>query len=545
MRKPTRSTAALAIAALALAACTTQQVEEAPAPAAADGDPNSHLVIAEIALQRGDYLAAAREYAAAAASSQDSTLAEQATRVGFAGSQSEYAAQSARRWLELDPKNADAHRYLAIVALRLHRIREATEQFDYLIKNTYPSPGEAFMDLTSLLAEEDNSYGVLAVVTTLAQRNSNLAEAQYAVSVAALRAYNYQVAVDSARRALTLNPSLGDAERVLARSLVVSGRAKEGVELARKRAAAGEDPDAKTELPLLLVASGQDDEARAELAKLVDVPETRPEALRTLASLELSAGNLDQASQLFQDLITTGRYVGLAHFSLGILYERRREDMRAVRFFTRVTSGPYATDSQLRAARLLAGSGASDQANELLDNYVVEHPEAEVEIVIGRARLFTDEGDAETGLQLLEAARERYPDNEGLQYARSITLERLDRVDDAVAQVRTLLARRPDDPVAMNALGYTLAEHSRDLKEARSLVKKALALTPDNPAVLDSMGWVLHRLGEEREALTWLERAYATEKDGEIAAHIGEVHWALGDRKKAREVGRKSGVEGK
>src|SRR5262245_31235584 len=91
-----------------LAACTTTKgtqvpekaVESEPLPG---GDANSHLMIAEIALQRGDNLAAAREYSAAARLSRDPALATQATRVAFETRQPSIAMQTAQRWLELEP----------------------------------------------------------------------------------------------------------------------------------------------------------------------------------------------------------------------------------------------------------------------------------------------------------------------------------------------------------------------------------------------------------------------------------------------------------
>jgi tetratricopeptide (TPR) repeat protein len=201
-----------------------------------------------------------------------------------------------------------------------------------------------------------------------------------------------------------------------------------------------------------------------------------------------------------------------------------------------VASGPYANDAQLRAARLLATSGARDQAIQLLDSYTTDHPESAVEISIGRAQLLAEEGDAENALGILDNMASQYPDNVQLQYARSVTLDRLEQVDQAIATLRALLARRPRDPVVMNALGYTLAEHNRELREAHALVRDALEMSPDSAAVQDSMGWTLHRMGEQRDALKWLTKAYASEKDAEIAAHLGETLWDLGQRTQARAI---------
>ena len=59
---------------------------------------------------------------------------------------------------------------------------------------------------------------------------------------------------------------------------------------------------------------------------------------------------------------------------------------------------------------------------------------------------------------------------------------------------------------------------------------------PDNAAIVDSYGWVLYRLGRPQEAVVQLRRALALQKDPEIAAHLGEVLWAKGDKVRAEAL---------
>jgi len=525
------------IPALFLAGCASQAVNERAAePQGTTTDANSHLMIAEIALQRGEYNVAATEYVKAAQLSNELLLAQQATKVSFENGQETAASAGARRWLELEPASIDAHRYLAVATLRLHQLDESRTHFQSVLETAYPSPAEGFPDLSETLAEEDNAYGVLEVTRRLAERHPKVAEAHYAVGVAALRSYNYDLAARSARKALALDPRIENTEQLLARALVVSGKTAEGLELARKRVTTVNDIASRLELVLLLGAAGEEDAARVELTSLLEIPEARPDALRTLAGLDLAAGKLDDAAMRFNELLGSGRYVSLSFYSLGLIYERRRDSARALRNYSRVTSGPYATDAQLRSARLMASQGQGDAAIELLDTYAIEHPESEVELTLGRARLLAEEGAAESALEMLDALAMNYPDNLSLRYARGITLERMGRVDDALDLLRELMAQRPGDPVAMNALGYTLAQNNRELRQALNMIRKALEMTPDNPAVQDSMGWALHRVGENRDALEWLTRAYAEEKDAEIAAHLGETLWALGQLTQARAI---------
>jgi tetratricopeptide (TPR) repeat protein len=97
---------------------------------------------------------------------------------------------------------------------------------------------------------------------------------------------------------------------------------------------------------------------------------------------------------------------------------------------------------------------------------------------------------------------------------------------------------KPDYAHAYNALGYTLAEKTERLDEAKELVEKAYKLSPDDPFIMDSVGWVHYRLGNMQEALKHLQQAYSSRPDPEIAAHLGEVLWKAGQHDEARKVWR-------
>jgi tetratricopeptide (TPR) repeat protein len=77
--------------------------------------------------------------------------------------------------------------------------------------------------------------------------------------------------------------------------------------------------------------------------------------------------------------------------------------------------------------------------------------------------------------------------------------------------------------MAMNALGYTLADRTDQYKEAEKLIRKALAMNPKSPAIIDSLGWVLYKLGQHEEGLVELQRAYESMDDAEVASHLVEV----------------------
>jgi tetratricopeptide (TPR) repeat protein len=114
--------------------------------------------------------------------------------------------------------------------------------------------------------------------------------------------------------------------------------------------------------------------------------------------------------------------------------------------------------------------------------------------------------------------------------------EKIGQLDVLEEDLRAILEREPENAQALNALGYTLADHTDRYEEAHELIERALALNPDDFYILDSMGWVLYRLGRLGEAIEYLKRAREIKDDPEVAAHLGEVLWVMGDKDAARDI---------
>jgi Tfp pilus assembly protein PilF len=123
-----------------------------------------------------------------------------------------------------------------------------------------------------------------------------------------------------------------------------------------------------------------------------------------------------------------------------------------------------------------------------------------------------------------------------LRYAVASLYEEQGQVGQALRELARVLKLRPNDPAALNALGFTLADHDQELSRARKLIQRAYAAAPRNAAILDSLGWVMFRQGRAAEALPYLTAAYADDRSGDVAAHLGEVLWQLGQQDKAESI---------
>lgn len=105
-----------------------------------------------------------------------------------------------------------------------------------------------------------------------------------------------------------------------------------------------------------------------------------------------------------------------------------------------------------------------------------------------------------------------------------------------------ILAEDPQDPSVNNDLGYLYADHGKNLQKARSMIQIALKAEPENPAYLDSMGWVLYKLGEYKNAVSYLEKAVKLPGGGDstIWDHLADCYARLKQMDKAQDAWQKA-----
>ena len=538
MRKPLILVRRLVVAAALtlLVACATAPGEGTPStPAPADAE--TLLAQGDAALARGELPEAARAYRLAADASDDEAVAEQATRVAFDNFQFGEASRAADRWLALNPSSEQAERYAGVSALALHRLDEAEEHFARLIESAYISTAAGFLALLPVMMDEGNPSDVTELFRRLAARHPTLAEGQVALGTAALRSDNYPLAMQSAQRAVELAPYWVPAKLLLARAQIASGQEDLGLATARDVVTApGSDVATHIEYALLLAGTGRDEEARAVLTPYASGQVVVPAAVRSLGLMELQSGDLKAAEARFEDLLSTGSQSYESLYYLGVIAERRDDTERAMSFYSRVVSGDHAIAAQQRVARIKADKSGVDAGLAHLQEFGHAQPTLGPQVVMARAGLLTSFDETRRAVEVLDEGLAQYPDVFDLRMARVFAYERDGKHDAAVRDLRKLLADRPADPVVQNALGYTLADQNRQLPEAQALIEAGLAQMPDSAAVLDSMGWVLYRQKRYEQALGYLKRAYELGDDSEIAVHLGEVQWAMGEKAAAHKT---------
>jgi tetratricopeptide (TPR) repeat protein len=543
-----------------LGACAaTHPADKKPAATSAT-NVTALTVTAEAALKRGDCREASESYAKAAAAG-DVQLARRATQVAMACEHLPAAWQSATRWRTLAPTDREANALYAAIALKLYRTGDARiaihefwrveEQMnaaaaasksagDHAAAATPPHKSEertarSMTELTALLLEESDASAVLIAMSGALEPNANSTDTLTLLGELALAAYDGDRATRYAQQALQHDPQDLAALRILARAYVMRGNASQALATARQ-AKTDDAQRGGLELAEILASLDRSEEAHQELEQLRASGAPHAEIDRRLALLAFNSGDYKEAKQRFSDLLSSGEGNDGAQLYLADIALRDGDADAALAAYRRLYDSSVALSARSRAASLLLDRHSRTEALALLDDYAADHPEDELDLTLAKARLLADHGEADTGLAILSAELERHPQHPSIEYDRAVILEQAGHVHESVAALEQMLEQRPDDPTLLNALGYTLADHSLELPHAETLIRRALTVMPDSPAALDSLGWVRFRAGDMKGATSTLERAYSLGHDAEIAAHWGEALWVSGNKGEARRV---------
>ncbi len=228
--------------------------------------------------------------------------------------------------------------------------------------------------------------------------------------------------------------------------------------------------------------------------------------------------NDDRARLALAEALSRDDAVGEALATLDAVTPARRDSVRTARIDILARAGRTAEALAIADALSADATATPTDAQRLGDLLVSEDKFAEAADAYGTA-----------------IARAGDPAPWVLYLQRGGALEQAGRWDEARPLLERAVALAPEEPLALNYLGYAQVERGEDLAEARALLERASKLRPDDAAITDSLGWAYFRSGQVSRALPLLERAaQGRPSSATVNEHLGDAYWAAGRRFEAR-----------
>jgi len=499
-----------------------------------------NLLAGEFAGVRGKMDQSIEYYAEAAQLSDEPAIIARAAYIALFAGKYEQAIALTDRWQTLKPPRDETVERIRIISfLHLEYLEPAVESIEITLIEGKKLDSKTIAPISHILGKDSTPEFAKQVVQRLEKRNPNQPYLLLLLAKFEANLSEYDAALKHINELIEIDSDLADA--YLIKAQIHAGLKQETLAIEAIATAVEKKPD-DTRLRLqysrMLVQMKFFDKALSHFEILRETMPGNENVLLSLGLLSIETDKNAQAKKYFQELLDNGYNSEQAHYYIGRIQQNDGEIEQAIANYEQVKKGDYWLDARIRAAGLLAKTGETDAALQKLEslNRRDQSDDARVRVYLAKGEVLRSVSRHKEAYSLYNSALLFSPDNTDLLYARALTAEKLDMLDVTESDLKMVIRREPDNASALNALGYTLADKTERLNEAKEYILKAAQLLPDDPAILDSLGWVYYRLGKYEDAIKWLTKAFEHLKDAEIAAHLGEALWMNGETGKAKNI---------
>lgn len=447
------------------------------------------------------------------------------------------ALAAVQRAVELDPTSVESHMLLAGLYASLNQTGAAIAEYREVLKLD-PDHQKAILNLASLYGAQGDYTQAYELVKGYMSRHPENLLATYYLARMALELKKYPEAEQLFLSVLSQRPNFEMALFDQAYLYEATDRVPEAESIYRRILAA--DPgneQARSRLGDLFLRQENYRGALEEFQKVLDSKERGLELQLKVALIHMELGEFDQAIEVLEGMAAANPGNGQIRYYLGAAYLEKQDFGRAETEFDKVPEqSSYALRAALQRAVIAEKKGDIQAAIDLTRRAIERHPrDAEGYLYLG--------GFYETAKRFPEAAaalREGLavaPENPRLHFRLGAILDKMGERQECIRQMEKVIALDPNDSVALNYLGYTLADMGIRLEEAEDYVKRALVVRPDDGYITDSLGWIYFKMGRHEEALHWLLKARESLPDDPVVTeHVGDAYGALGRWREAESA---------
>jgi tetratricopeptide (TPR) repeat protein len=495
------------------------------------------LLLAEIAAQRGNVGLSLQTYLDLARRTRDPRIAHRATEVALFSRNLEAATAAATLWVETDPDSVPAAQALTGILINSNQLTKVKPLLERLLARDTDNRAELVMQLSRMLARVADRDAALELAQDVLKPYSNMPEAHFALAQTALNAQNQALALAEIRKAEAMRPQWALAALLEAQVLQHESNAQSIASLRNFLKANPKAREIRLTLARLLVSEKMYSDARAEFLTLQKMYPDDTEVIFAVGILSLQLNDAKQAEADFKRLLALDyKDKDSIHLYLGQIAEDEKHYAEALAEYAQVTEGEHYILARVRSANVIAKRDKLEDARAYLQAATAHNAQERVQLILAEAQILREANQAQAAFDYLAQKLDTMPEQPDLLYDYAMLAEKLDRIDILESSLRKLIALKPDYAHAYNALGYSLADRNVRLDEALQYIDKALKLAPDDAFIIDSMGWVQFRLGHLDASLKYMRQAYTVRPDPDIAAHLGEVLWTIGEHDEAKRV---------
>lgn len=354
---------------------------------------------------------------------------------------------------------------------------------------------------------------------------------------------NREASKQALKEALKLRPNFTAASKALGLQLELEGKTSEAFQVYQKAySVSGNDEELLQKLVNISLMNDEYTMALDYLNQWLAINPTDAQNQMRAALIHYKLKNFDEAKSIFEDMLQNQ---DIAHdriyFYLGTLLEEQSNPLKALNYYQKVNaSSDYYVESQLQVAYIYTkGLKQPQKALQSLSEAVALRSDSP-DLFIALAAQHEMQNQIVQGVRVLTRAADFFKENEKVIFMLGTLLDRVGNYEAGIAKMRDVLKLNPNNPHALNHIGYSYASRKVHLDEAEELLKKAVQLEPTSGSIMDSLGWLYFQKGQFKKAYQILSKANELAPNQPvILEHLADAAEHAGQKQEALDIYRR------
>ena len=428
------------------------------------------------------------------------------------------AIEYLQKALERRPDSMQALGLLASLYTKAKRDQDAIPLYRKMVSLSGGTP-EIKQQLAATLLDNGEFAEAAKILTELAKDDPYDPTIRMMMSRAQVGARNFPEAIETLKSLVAGDPDNVEFQFYLGTAYEQGGQPAEAVKIFSR---------------LLEQSKGDSEELKAN----------RGVFQQHLAASYQDMGEYQQAIAIYEEMVK-GDPTPRTYFMLINAYRVDRQYDKALSLGKQqLETHPGDENIALVYARSLADAGRAKDGAEILNKLMQKNP-TNLDLYVNLSQIYLVARRFADAEKVMLRAQEQKLDRERVKLQLATIYDKRKDYDRAESLLKEILKEDPKDAIALNYIGYLLADRGIRLEEAVQYVQQALVLDPNNGAYLDSLGWAFFKMNELQKAEKYLLQAVELErKDPVIHDHLGDLYFKAGNLEKAQEFWKRSLTNG-
>jgi tetratricopeptide (TPR) repeat protein len=266
-----------------------------------------------------------------------------------------------------------------------------------------------------------------------------------------------------------------------------------------------------------------------------------------LGLLYSEQGRYDEAFNLFKGVLAVVPESDKVLYYLGALSLQTQRVPEALEYYQKIpNSSPLYGDTSLQIAHVLSNfakdenlaqkTDAVERFHSFIEQRSKENEDAAFDLKMLQANFYEDTNQLKKSVEILSSFQANKNFSESHSYYLASLLEKDGQYPEARKIVLKILDKEPNNPHALNFLGYSYLEKNENMDKAFEYISKAVKLKPKDGYIRDSLAWYYFQVGKFSEALAEEKKAFElVRNDATITKHLGIIYQRLHNFDKAKE----------